>query len=124
MLTKIITALDGVTETTTSSAIPIKYAKKVTFLFTRADHTSGSSTFTLTGSVDGTTYVDLNKIITNVTNTNSQNKVRASSVALAADGSEIASLDLQHDALTHIKVKVTEATDGTHTAKVYVEYED
>jgi len=100
--TVVKTFLDAVTATTTSSAISIKYANKVTFLFTRADHSAGSSTFTISGSIDGTTYVTLTKLVTNIANTNAETKTRSASVALAANGSQVASLDFEHDCYTKI----------------------
>lgn len=118
---RLVTALNAVTETTESSAISVVGAKKITLAMTRADHTSGSSAFSVTGTVDGTTYVTLNKLITNVVNTNAQTKIRAASVTLAAAGSEVASIDMEDLALLAIKVKVTETTDGTHTAKVLIQ---
>lgn len=122
---KQVTALDGVTATTESSAIDVKYAKKITFMFTRADNAGGSSTFTVTGSIDGTNYADLNKLISNVTNTNSQTLTRIASVAISnTNATSTASLDLQHDLFKYIKVTVTEVADGTHTAKMFIETDD
>jgi hypothetical protein len=122
---RLVTALDGVTATTTSSAINIRYAKKVTFVFTRADNAGGTSTFTVSGSIDGTTYVDLNKLVTNVANANTETVVRVASVAIAnTNASSIASLDLEYDVFEYIKVTVTETSDGTHTAKVYIETDE
>ncbi len=119
---KLITALDAVTATTTSSAIDVKGAKKVTIMGTRADHAAGSSAFSVTVSVDGTTFVAYNKLITNVANTNSQTHVRAANFSIGANGSEFASMDLSVEAFSNIKVVVTETTDGTHSANVLVEY--
>jgi hypothetical protein len=119
---KLITALDAVTETTTSSALDVKGAKKVTIMGTRANHGSGSSAFSVTVSVDGTTFVAYNKLITNVANTNSQTHVRAANFTLSSNSSEFASMDLSVEAFSHIKVVATETTDGTHSAKVLVEY--
>lgn len=118
---RLVTALNGVTETSTSEAISVKDAQKVTLLMTRADHVSGSSAFSVSGSIDGVTYVPLNKLVTNVANTNVQDVVRAASVTLAANGSELAHLDIEGMALEAIKVTVTEVTDGTHTAKLLIE---
>ena len=117
----LVTALNGVTATTTSEAISVKEAKKVTLFMTRADHSAGSSAFSVSGTVDGTTYVALNKLIPNIVNSISQNRQRAASVSLGANGSEVAGIDLQDLALTAIKVTVTETTDGTHTAKLLIE---
>lgn len=117
----IITAIDAVTATTESGAINIEKAKKVTFLFTRANHSSGSSLFDVDVSVDGTTFVDYNKLIDNVANTNAQTLTRVANKSLASNTSAVLSMDLQHDSYKEIKVKVTETTDGTHTAKVIIE---
>lgn len=117
-----ITALNAVTATTTSNEIVIAGAKKVTLYMTRADHSAGSSAFSVDASGDGTTYVDYNKLITNVANTNSQTPVRAASVTLSADGSEMASMDLEYDTIYSIKVTVTETTDGTHSCDLLIEY--
>jgi len=111
-----------VTATTVFPIINIENASKVTFWFKRANHSSGTSTFTVEGSIDGANYVSLNKLITNVANTNAQTPVRAASVALAADGTAIASLDLEYDTFQDIRVTVTEGTDGSHSYKALVEY--
>jgi hypothetical protein len=118
---RLVTALSAVAETTTSSAIDISYAKKVSFLFTRAAHSSGNHVFTVTGSLDGTTYVALNKLITNAAATNSQTQAKAANVTLSANGSTLVSLDLEHDTYKDIKVTATETTDGTATAIVLIE---
>lgn len=120
--TKVITALSAVTATATSEAIDVKYAEKITLLLTRANHSAGSSAFTVTGSVDGTTYVALNTLIDNVTNTNAQTLTRIATKTLSADGSALVALDLEQFGYSFIKVTVTEATDGTHSAVVLVEY--
>jgi hypothetical protein len=118
----LVTALNAVTATTTSSAINIEGAKKVTLLFTRADHTSGNTVFTVTGSLDGTTFVALNKLVNNAANSNSQTILRTANITLSANGTSLASLDLEHDTFKEIKVVATETTDGTHSAKVLIEY--
>lgn len=120
--TKVITALSAVTATATSEAIDVKYAEKITLLLTRANHSAGSSAFTVTGSVDGATYVALNTLIDNVTNTNAQTLTRIATKTLSADGSALVALDLEQFGYSFIKVTVTEATDGTHSAVVFVEY--
>lgn len=119
---KTVTALDAVTATTTSDAINVKYAKKIIFMFTRADNAGGSSTFTVTGSIDGTNYATLNKLISNAANTNAQTPARVASVAISnTDATSTASLDLQYDLYQYIKVTVTEVADGTHTCKIFIE---
>lgn len=118
---EVLTPINAVTATTTSEEIVIAGAKKVSFVFTRANHSAGTSTFTVEVSLDGTTYVAYNKLISNVTNTNAQTLTRVASVALAANGSTYASMDLDHDAIYSIKITATEGTDGTHTATAIIE---
>lgn len=113
--------LNAVTATTTSSDIPIAGAKKVSMRLTRAGHSSGSSTFTVTGSVDGTNFIALNCIVTDVTNTNAQTITRVASVALSSNTSSLVSLDLTHLTLKAIRVVATIATDGSASASVSVE---
>ncbi len=118
-----VTPLDAVTATTTSSAINVEGAKKITFAFTRANHSAGSSAFTVTGSIDGTTFVGINKLVDNVVNSNAQAKTRVASVTLSSNTTKLYSLDLENDTFSEIKVVATETTDGTHTAKMLVEYD-
>jgi hypothetical protein len=115
------TALAAVTATTTSEEIDILGAKKVTLEFTRANHSAGSSTFTVDVSLDGTTYVTFAKLVTNAAATNAQTQAKAASVVLSSNTTAIVSLDLQYDAFMAMKITVTEATDGTHTAKYFIE---
>jgi len=119
MLTRFKKVIDAVTATTTSDPIDVKYAKKVVMMLQRAAHSAGSSTFTVLGSIDGgVTYVALNILRDNATGvlTLVANKV------LSADGYALVALDLENSgfALDYIKIVVTEATDGTHSASVYV----
>jgi hypothetical protein len=116
-----IVVLDAVTETTTSSAQNIENACKVTFLFTRANHSAGSSAFVVSGSFDGTTYVNLNLLISNVANTNAQTLTRVGTVTLSSNTSVLYALDLENYGFKFIKVTVTETTDGTHTCKMFIQ---
>lgn len=119
---KVIILLNEVTATAESLSAMIAGAKKVTLLFTRSAHAAGSSLFTVTTSLDGTTFGPFNKLISNVANTNVQDLTRVASVSLAANGSERVSLDLQHDAFHSMRVAVTETTDGTHTCQALIEF--
>jgi hypothetical protein len=121
MKSRFVTALDAVTATTTSSAIDIKYAKRVTLMLTRADDNTGVSTFTVTGSLDNVTFIDLN-LITNAATTNAQTITRAASVAITNENASVlAALDLEFGGYKYIKVKVTETTNGTHSAVLVIE---
>lgn len=113
--------LDAVAVTTVSDLYVVTGAKKISFVFTRANHTVGSSTFSVEGSLDGIVFVPLNRLVANVSNTNAQTLTRVSSVALAANGSALASLDLANETLYAIRVTATHVTDGLHTAVGLIE---
>lgn len=122
-VTPTVMGLNAVTATTVGNSINIKGAKKVTIMGTRAAHSSGSTAFSVDVSIDdGVTFVDYNRLVTNVANANTETHVRAASFTLAANGSAIASLDLVNDVFTHMKVTATETTDGTHSASALIEY--
>ena len=116
------TPLDGVTSTTTSSEIVVAGAKRITWFFTRADHTSGSTVFDVNVSLNGTTYVDFNMLVSNLANTNGQNLTRVASVTLASNTTESYSMELEHGGYYSLQVTATETTDGTHTAQCLIEW--
>lgn len=118
---RLVTALDAVTATTTSEAISVVGAKKITLAMTRAAHVAGSSAFSVEGTVDGVIFVTLNKLVTNVVNSNVQDVIRAASVSLVANGSDVAGVDITGLALSAVKVVVTETTDGTHSASLLIQ---
>jgi hypothetical protein len=119
-MTQVITVLDGVTATTTSGAINILGAKRVTLLCKRADHSAGSSAFTATVGA-GTAYADYKKWISNANNTNAQGETRVSTLTLSANGLDFVTMSPE-DVFEFIKVTVTETTDGTHSAWLIIEY--
>jgi hypothetical protein len=111
-----------VTATTTFPVVDIRNAEKITLMFTRTNHSAGSSTYTIEGSLDGTTFVALNTLIDNVTNSNSQHLTRVASCALSSNTSKIYSLDLENFNYKQIRVIVTEVTDGSHNYKMLMEF--
>jgi len=118
----IITALDAVTATTTSDAINVENAKKVTLMFVRANHSAGKTVFTVTASVDGTTFVAYNKLISNAVNAISEGLTRVASYDTGtANATAIYSMDLANDTFKEIKVTATETLDGAHSCKVIIE---
>jgi len=118
-------ALNKVTATTTSEIIDVKYAKKVSLLFIRADHGSGKTVFSVEASLNGTTFFTYNKLIPNVANSNAQTLTRVASYDTgAANATALYSLDLENDIISAIKITATETTDGTHSAKVYIETDE
>lgn len=118
---ELIKAIDAVTATTVSEPINIENAEKISLIFTRANHSAGSSAFSVEVSLDGITYVAFNKLITNVTNTNAQTKTRVASVSLASNTSSIVAMDLENDIFRWMRITATETTDGTHTAKALIQ---
>jgi len=127
---KVETFLNATTTTSTStnpSAIFVAGAKKITWYFSRGDTTgqgnSGSSTFGVEVSEDGTNWVWYNKLVDNVTNSNSQDITRVNvSSALAGTTTEMYSMDTANDAIKYIRCGVVEATDGEHTCKALISY--
>lgn len=115
--------LDNVTaDTTGANEALIAGAKKVTLVFTRADHSSGSSAFKVQVTLDGTTWIDFAMLIDNLTNTNAQTLTRITTKTLAANGSAICTMDLERMNFLAMRVVVTETTDGTHKAEALVEF--
>ena len=120
MAAEVIKVLDGVTATTTSAAANIEDAKKVVLVCNRAAHASGSSAFTAQVSVDGVNYIDYKKFISNANNTNVQGLTRVTTLTLSANGTDFLTMD-PDDGFKDIKVKVTETTDGTHSAWLFIQ---
>jgi len=136
-----ITALDAVTATTTSNKFWVGGAKRIGLHYRRANHSAGSTAFTVKGSLQpyehgdgpidafgnhtggaGVTMTALNVLVDNVTNTNVQNRTRVNSKTLSADGD--AFLWIEPDVLVNwLEVTATETTDGTHSAWIVVEEE-
>lgn len=124
MRPKIITAIDGATATATSAKIWVGNAKKVAILYRRADHTSGSTAFTVKAGFgqlpsDSPTMTAYNMLIDNVTNTNAQTMTRINSKTLSSNTDAMVWMSPEAPA-THIEITATETTDGTHSAFVFV----
>lgn len=120
------TVLNAVTATTTSSTYYVGGAKRIGVLLRRADHGSGSSAFTIKGSLDeiGTvtpTMTALSVWIDNVTNSNVQGLTRVVGKTLAANGD--AFLWLSPECLMNwLEITNTKTTDGTASAWIIMEY--
>lgn len=119
---RVITCIDAVTATTEATAIVIAGAKKITFFITRSNHSAGSTLFDVDVSLDGTTYIDFNQLVTNAVNAISEGLVRVANVSLASNTTVAVSMDLSQHSFYTMKPKVTETTDGTHTVKALIEY--
>lgn len=136
-----ITALNAVTATTTSSKFWVGGAKRIALHYRRANHSSGSTAFSVKGSVEpfefgigavdefgnktgggGVTMTDLNVTFNNLEDTNAQSEVRSTDVTLAANGDAIVWLE-PHILVNWLEITATETTDGTHSAWIVVEEE-
>lgn len=115
-------ALNAVTQTSTSDPISLEGILRATWQFIRADHSAGSSAFTVEVSNDGINWVTFSKLIDNVTNTNAQNPTRVGSVTLSSNTSKVYAMDFERDTYKWMRVTVTETTDGTHSAIASLQY--
>ena len=121
------TLLNAISASTTSAAIDIDGAKRMTLFFT-VSGLGGSgiatSTFTFQGSIDGTNYVTLNKFVDNLTNTNVQGLTRVANMVIDSNTTDYLSLDLEHDIFKYFKVTdtMTGATTSSVTVKALLDY--
>jgi hypothetical protein len=119
---QVIPAIVGATATATSTKIFIGDFTRVALLYRRANHSAGSTAFTVKAGfgtdVDANpTMTAYNMLIDNVTNTNAQMPTRINSKSLASDIDAMVWMDPAAPA-THIEITATETTDGTHSAWV------
>jgi len=120
---QMITALNAVTATTVSPKIWIGDYDRVAILYRRANHSAGSTAFTVKAGFaqlpsDDPTMTTYNQLISNVTNAIAEGQVRVNSVSLATNGDAMVWMDPTAPA-THIEITATETTDGTHSAYVF-----
>lgn len=118
--------MNATSTSASSSPRVIGGAKSVTLQFTRGDTTgqgnTGSTTFTVWVSVDGTNYVQYNKLIDNVTNTNSQTLTRVATAVLTGTSTKTYTMDLNGESFATVKCSALEVTDGEHTCKAQIRY--
>lgn len=123
MSVKMITALNAVTATTASTKIWVGDYDRVAILYRRANHSAGSTAFTVKAGFgelasDTPTMTTYNQLISNVTNAIAEGQVHVNSVTLNADGDAMVWMDPSAPA-THIEITATETTDGTHSAFIF-----
>jgi hypothetical protein len=120
---KVLTALDGVTTSSTSTAMWVGDYERIGLLFSAAAISSGNGVFSLQVSQSGnasdvpTSWVNYNMLIDNVTNSNVQTLTRVASKTLSANGDVLVWLDTLFP-VTHLRTIVVRTTDGTYTVKV------
>lgn len=121
-MVKVLKVLDDVTATTTSGAVNISGARRVSFFFKRTAHSSGKTVFTVSVSIDGTNFVTYNRLISNVANAISENITRVGSYDTGTANAEAVYSMSPEDTYKWVKVTATETTDGTHAAWVCLDY--
>lgn len=126
---ELYTPLDAVTATTNSASIPVAGAKRIACEFTRANHSSGSSAFKVQFSFDDSTWTDYNMLVQNLARdagvgTAGQDigTTAVTTVTLSSNTTELWFVDTEFLVAPYMRVVVTETTDGSHTAKVVVEF--
>lgn len=109
-----------------TGAFNITGAKAVTWYFSRGGATgpnTGTSTFRVEVSDDGSTWQRYYKLVSNVTNSNSQNLTRVETVAIeAATSTTIVGMDLTNDAFKFTRCIVVETIDGNHSCRATARY--
>lgn len=116
------TLLNATTTTATSEAIDIEGASKVTLFLQDTSLNMGTSTYTFQVSVDGTNFVTYNRLIDNVTNTNSQNLTRVATKVFTSAGTAIYDMDIEQSAYKSLKVINTIEGNATSTVKSLIQY--
>ena len=125
--TRVITALDAVTETKVSSKFYVGGAKRIALLVRREATAGGSSAFTVKASLEPEdtvtpTMTALNMWLDNVTNANTLNLTRVNGVTIGNSNAD-AFLFLDANCIVNwLEITVTETTSGTHSAWVICEY--
>lgn len=112
--------LNQVTATTTSDTIDIANAEEVGLIVKRENHTAGSSTFKIEVSINETDWIQVNRLVDNVTNTNAQGKTRIAEKVLSSDTVDFVTIEKELGVFKYARVTVTHDTDGTHSAWISI----
>ena len=113
-----ILTLDAVTASVANTAaIAYDMSKRQlkSIQFTCANHTSGNGAFGVEVSDDGVHWVVYNRLIDNVTNTNTQTDTRVAAPTLSSNTSKIYFFPTS-DLFAYIRIFVSVTTDGTYSA--------
>ena len=107
-----LTALNAVTQTTTSSAYDFSKRQQITLIVTCAGHSSGNGVFTVNASNDGTNYAN-GIVVEDKSTATTTNRTYVTSKTLSANGSAALSVPA---GFRYYTVTCTFTTDGTYTA--------
>lgn len=117
------TLINADTANATSSGLPIWAAERIEVYFTRnaGSASEATSTFEIEVSPDGTNWYDYNKLVSNVTNSNSQELTRVETTTIiGATSTTVVALDLQHDTFEELRCVAIVGNDGNNTCEVSV----
>jgi len=118
---RLVNVHTGITATTTSAAINISSAEKVTLYVTQQG--TGAVKHEVEVSLDGTTFVDYDKLIDNVANTNSQDITRVASKSFAAAGTETLDIDMSTGIFDSFRVVTSvSSTTASSTVQALIKY--
>jgi hypothetical protein len=112
---------DTATPAETSALETVEGAKRISIITSRANHTSGSSTVLVEVSVDGTTWVQFNRLVDNIANDDTETKAHIASKAYSSNGTYILGLDLTDFVFKYLRVNCQVATDGDSDVSVAYE---
>lgn len=115
-----LTLHDSITSSATSSAIDVSRAKGISLQCIGETVTSGSCTFAVTISNDGSNFTTYSKLISNSTNTNSQNLTRVASLILSSATTDYVFID-PADVFKYMKVSATITGNGTYEAVLAID---
>lgn len=120
--TQNIVALNAVTASVANTVAPIidgSLAQFKSIQFVCTGHSAGNGAFGLEVSNDGTNWVVYNRLVSNVTNTNSQTDTRVAAPTLSSSTSSIYFFP-EGDYFRYMRVFVTVTTDGAYSAIIEV----
>lgn len=120
IFTKNVNALNAITATVANTAADTHDASKAqlkSIQFTCSGHTSGNGAFGVEVSNDGTNWVVYNRLIPNLTGTNSQTDAYVAAPTLSTNTSAIYFFPVG-DYFRYIRVFCTVTTDGVYTASL------
>lgn len=115
MYTSNLIALNAVAADTTSEIFDVSQRELKSIQFIAASITSGNGVFTVEVSNDGTNFIAYNRLVDNLTKTNTQTDTYVASCTLSSNTSKIYFFP-DGDYFRFIRVLVNMTTDGAYSA--------
>lgn len=112
--------LTAVTATTTSNAVGVNSAGRLSIMLLSQNISSGNGVFSVQVSNDGTNYATYNRLTTNVVNSISEGDVRVASLTLSTNTTNFLFFP-PGDTFAYLRAKVTVSTDGIYSAVAYID---